>query len=72
MLVCYVAVTDKMYNSLLSPRVNTTDLLSAVSYALRVEVQLHSIVSGSAFTALLKFVQLLESVSQSFRHELQD
>ena len=42
---------------------NTSDLLSAVSYALRMEVQIHSIVSGSAFTALLKFVRLLESVS---------
>ena len=42
---------------------NASDLMSAVSYALRVEVQIHSIVSGSAFTALLKFVRLLESVS---------
>ena len=39
------------------------DLLGAISYALRLEVSLHSIVSGSAFTALYRFVHLLESVS---------
>lgn len=45
------------------PRVNTGDLLSAMSYALRMEVAVHSIVSGDAFTTLLRFVHLLESVS---------
>jgi hypothetical protein len=44
-------------------RVNRGDLLSAVSYALRREVAIHSIVSGSAYSALYRFIHLLESVS---------
>ena len=43
-------------------RVNRDDLLSAVSYALRKEVPIHNTVSGSAFSALLRFIHLLESV----------
>ena len=46
-------------------RVNCGDLLSAVSYALRREVAIHSIVSGSAYSALFRFIHLLESVSAS-------
>ena len=44
-------------------RVDRSDILSGVSYALRKEVSIHSIVSGSAFSALLRFLQLLENVS---------
>ena len=47
------------------PRVNITDLLGAISYAFRMEVPVHQIVSGDTFTALLRFVHLLESVSYS-------
>ena len=50
--------------SLPSPpsRGHITDILGAISYALRREVVLHSIVSGTAYSALLRFVQLLECV----------
>ena len=50
--------------SLPSPpsRGHITDILGAISYALRREVALHSIVSGTAYSALLRFVQLLECV----------
>ena len=44
---------------------NITDLLGAISYAFRMEVPVHQIVSGDTFTALLRFVHLLESVSYS-------
>ena len=37
-----------------------TDLTSALSYALRMEVTIHTIISGNAFTALHRFIQLLE------------
>ena len=45
-------------------RPTATDISSAVSYALRMEVNLHTIVSGSAFSALFKFVQVLEQTLQ--------
>ena len=44
---------------------NITDLLGAISYAFRMEVPVHQIMSGDTFTALLRFVHLLESVSYS-------
>lgn len=56
--------TSLLLISLLT-RVSPTDLLGAVSYILRREVPLHSIISGTAFTALLRLVHLLESVSGS-------
>ena len=49
----------------LSRRVSSADVLGAISYALRVEVAIHSIVSGHEFTALLRFTHLLESVIMS-------
>jgi thiol oxidase len=42
--------------------VNPLDLLGAVSYILRKEVPLHSTVSGTAFTVLLRLTHLLENV----------
>ena len=44
---------------------NRGDLLGAVSYALRREVTIHSIISGSAYSALHRFIHLLESVSST-------
>ena len=41
------------------------DVLGAISYIFRREVPLHSTVSGSAFTALLRLTHLLENVSSS-------
>lgn len=38
------------------------DLLSAMAYALRAEVPLHVIISGSAYSTLFNFVSLLEQV----------
>lgn len=37
-------------------------MLSAISYALRAEVPLHVIISGSAYTSLYNFITLLEQV----------
>ena len=45
-------------------RPTVSDISSAVSYALRMEVTLHTIVAGSAFSALYKFVQVLEQTLQ--------
>ena len=39
-----------------------SDLLSAASYALRVEVPLHPFITGHAYSTLLNFVALLEQV----------
>lgn len=47
--------------SLTPTKVSSADVLGAISYALRVEVAIHSIVSGHEFTALLRFTHLLES-----------
>ncbi len=51
-----------MYLPCTTHRVHRNDLLSAVSYALRSEVPIHSIVSGSAYSSLLRFINLLEKV----------
>lgn len=41
-------------------RPSLNDITSAISYSLYMEVTLHTIVSGPAFTALHRFIQLLE------------
>ena len=46
-------------------RVNLVDVLGGVSYIFRREVPLQSTVTGSAFTALLRFTHLLEDVSET-------
>lgn len=51
-----------LYLPLTTHRVHRSDLLSAVSYALRSEVPIHSIISGSAYSSLLRFIGLLEKV----------
>lgn len=43
--------------------VSVDDLFGAVGYAFHHEVPMHSIISGSAFSALLQFVMLLEQAS---------
>lgn len=57
---------EKKYVAVIRP--TATDLSSAISYALRMEVSLHTIVSGSAFTALFKFVQVLEQTLHISSH----
>ena len=42
------------------PRPSLNDIVSAISYSLYMEITLHTIVSGPAFTALHRFIQLLE------------
>lgn len=41
-------------------RVDLSDLLNAISYALRNEVTIHSIISGPTYSSLLNFLSLLE------------
>ena len=56
---CTVITTPVVYVY----RVERRDLLGAISYALRAEVPLHAIISGSTYTSLLNFVSLLEQVT---------